>query len=151
MVTHSAVIGISSHLHNQWTNGLPPSLLSRRANFTGRQHLNVFAVCHESPCPWLCHGNAANLILYPRPAAGIFYEIALTESLSHQTTFVLQKHQTTFVVQCDKAKTFVSQFSNSHETQLGLPAYQDLSQALDTCHLHLNLLWSHGALCHRHI
>ena len=42
-------------------------------------------------------------------------------------------------------------FRDSHEAQLGLPAHQDLPQALDTSHLHLDLIWRHGALCHGHV
>lgn len=54
------------------------------------------------------------------------------KSLSNQNTLAKEKY-------------------NSHEAQLGLSAYQDLSQALDSSHLHLDLLWGHGALSHGHI
>lgn len=68
------------------------------------------------------------------------FDTVSIESLSHTVTFNVIK----------KAE-IDSSAANSHEAQLGLPAYQDLSQALDTSHFHLNLFWSHGALCHGHI
>lgn len=40
---------------------------------------------------------------------------------------------------------------DSHETQLRLATHQDLSETLDASHLHLDLIWGHGAVHHGHV
>lgn len=78
------------------------------------------------------------LIIHSRTAEGVAMTLYWFNLWHALLRLVLKKHKNW-------------QFSNSHEAQLRLPAYQDLSQALDTSHLHLDLLWSHGALRHGHI
>lgn len=65
MVTHSAAIGMSSPLHNQWTNGLPPppsvSDSLKRANLCHQERTPECVLCSASPASTQ-HGNAANLM-----------------------------------------------------------------------------------------
>lgn len=88
---------------------------------------NTREVRHKCP---LCHGNADELVLLSSAGTAA----AAAAALKLIRIFVEPKH------------TY-----NSHEAQLGLSAHQDLSQALDSSHLHLDLLWGHGALSHGHI
>lgn len=130
----SAAISVSVPVHNEWSNGLPPTLTDNLL-WVRLYHMVTTLECESASqaCdvswqrrkPHLLHKNSSRSC----------WETALTESLSHSVTSDPSKRQ----------------LSYSHEAQLGLAAHQDLPQALDTSHLHLDLLWIHSALSHGHI